>query len=99
MKDMRVENQDNQVEVECSICLGCMAEPTQLTCSHRFCIGCLGKNFIQTSKCPLCRKKVSKDLEVDTEFQKQVKAAVPAEFEQRYKELDANGNLFKDQIK
>lgn len=100
MSELEVdEKKEDAIDSECSICLGTMAEPTQLSCKHRFCIGCLGKNFIQTSKCPLCRKQVSKTLKVDEAFQKKVKDSDPTGFEKRYKDLDKAGNLFKDQIK
>ena len=57
MSELKVDDKkEADIDTECPICLGCMAEPTQLSCKHRFCISCLGKNFIQTSKCPLCRK-------------------------------------------
>ena len=76
-----------------------MAEPTQLTCKHRFCIQCLDKTFLSTRACPLCRRKHTAALKIDTAFQKTVKESLPKTFEKRFSQLDNDGLLFADQIK
>ena len=96
---VEIKEESKICDAECPICLEVMAEPTKLSCNHRFCIGCLGKNFIETSSCPLCRKKVSKILKVDKDFQNLVKKELPKTFEKGLKELNTKGKLFADQIK
>ncbi|XP_071505449.1 uncharacterized protein [Diadema antillarum] len=49
------------VELECSICLELLKEPTKLTCTHSFCKECLRGLYQNQSKddivdCPLCRR-------------------------------------------
>ena len=47
--------QDENVENECSICLGTNFTSVKLKCNHEFCEDCIGKWLKINNLCPLCR--------------------------------------------
>ncbi|RWS28936.1 E3 ubiquitin-protein ligase rnf146-like protein [Leptotrombidium deliense] len=46
----------------CPICLNPFSFPVELKCKHKFCFLCLKGVSLSNQKCPLCRKKISKEL-------------------------------------
>ena len=43
--------------LQCPVCLELMTEPTQLSCSHTFCKGCLASLMTRNIPCPTCHQK------------------------------------------
>ena len=48
-------------DYECSICLRPIRDPVQTECGHLFCQTCLDRNLLESSKCPVDKKDISKD--------------------------------------
>uniref|UniRef100_A0A673IPD4 Uncharacterized protein n=1 Tax=Sinocyclocheilus rhinocerous TaxID=307959 RepID=A0A673IPD4_9TELE len=61
-------------ELQCSICLDVFTDPVTTPCGHNFCRTCLNKFWTntQTCFCPLCKKTLSNDLEINTTLTKVV---------------------------
>ena len=49
--------------IRCSICLDLLNMPVVLSCTHRFCYGCLSQAAVHTlnHQCPLCKKETDLD--------------------------------------
>ena len=45
----------------CSICLDLLSMPVVLSCTHRFCYGCLATASFHDHHCPLCKKETDLD--------------------------------------
>ena len=49
------------IDYTCSICLELLNMPVVLSCTHRFCYGCLSEASFHNSNCPLCKKETDLD--------------------------------------
>ena len=49
------------VDYTCSICLELLNMPVVLSCTHRFCYGCLKEAALFNHQCPLCKKETDLD--------------------------------------
>merc|ERR1719364_611719 len=45
----------------CAYCLEVLSMPVVLSCTHRFCYGCLAKASFHDDHCPLCKKATDLD--------------------------------------
>ncbi|KAL1528989.1 hypothetical protein AB1Y20_010310 [Prymnesium parvum] len=51
----------HSADYSCSICLEVLNMPVVLSCTHRFCYGCLSKASFYNHACPLCKKELDLD--------------------------------------
>lgn len=60
-KEIEINEEDiDNIEDECSICLCEKVNEIILNCSHSFCKDCISAWEKTNSSCPLCRKKITK---------------------------------------
>ncbi len=52
-------NSDYLSKLECPVCLGTVKDLTSSLCGHLFCRACIVQAVTVTSKCPVCRAKMS----------------------------------------
>eukprot|EP01023_Acetabularia_acetabulum_P064505 TRINITY_DN8357_c0_g1_i7.p1 TRINITY_DN8357_c0_g1~~TRINITY_DN8357_c0_g1_i7.p1 ORF type:complete len:332 (+),score=30.39 TRINITY_DN8357_c0_g1_i7:113-1108(+) len=79
---------NNDADVECSVCYRVLYEPVSTPCGHSFCRTCLARSLGHTSKCPMCRTvlHMGQELPITIVLHNLIKRVLPAQFEARRKE-------------
>merc|ERR1719282_2123586 len=87
--------------LECTLCLRVYFQPVTTSCGHTFCKSCLERNYVYSTKCPLCRT----DLPVDPRtqhptipLQKLIMRCYPEEYRERCLEHSREMDVLKGQL-
>jgi len=56
-----VEDESNEVPIECAVCLQTCVYPVQLPCKHIFCFLCVKGVTLQSKRCAMCRREIPPD--------------------------------------
>ena len=78
---------------ECPVCLELCAQPVLTPCKHFLCFQCHKRVVEAGMTCPMCRAHFDKLFvpQVDQELQREIAAAMGAEYEERKAELETAG--------
>lgn len=78
-------------DYQCCVCKDLLYQPVSFSCGHTFC----HEHTENISRCPMCRKELSKRLHVNTQFSHIITLNFPVETERRREECEKKENIRK----
>jgi len=85
----------------CTLCLRVYFQPVTTACGHTFCKSCLERNFVYSSKCPLCRAELPVDprtLHPTVPLEKLIMRCFPEEYQERCHEHSQEIDVLKGKL-